>query len=377
MQQQATLESASCRPSAARILALHAGHNSGACILDRSGILFAIQEERLTGEKNFWGFPRRAIAACLERTGTTADQLLEIAYGGTMVLSRYHSRADVLYSFSRYSTLTGALRQRVLMPLAVTLSPRHGQVGLLGLLGEMGLTGVPVVHYDHHLSHAATAYYGLRTGPAEKLLVLTCDGVGDGVCTTARVMGPGENRLLAATPWGHSLGSLYTWVTYLLGFMPQEHEYKLMGMAPYADPKAARQTAKIFEQYLGLSPDGLTFRRQSGKMAAIYRNLKRDLAGLRFDHICGGLQYFTEELLCQWTANVVKATGIGRVVAAGGVFMNVKANQRIAALPEVESFEAFPSCGDETLPLGAGYLAAAKHFLRGERTAADDVLFRR
>ena len=83
---------------------------------------------------------------------------------------------------------------------------------------------------------------------------------------------------------------------------------------------------------------------------------------MRFDYICAGLQRFTEDLLCEWVRHAVRATGVRKVLAAGGVFMNVKANKRIAELPEVESFEAFPSCGDETLSIGAYYLEAAKRF---------------
>ena len=80
------------------------------------------------------------------------------------------------------------------------------------------------------------------------------------------------------------------------------------------------------------------------------------MKGKRFDYICAGLQRFTEDLLCEWTAAAVRATGVRRVLAAGGVFMNVKANKRIAELDGVESFEAFPSCSDETLSIGAYYL---------------------
>jgi carbamoyltransferase len=86
------------------------------------------------------------------------------------------------------------------------------------------------------------------------------------------------------------------------------------------------------------------------------------LHGQRFDYICAGLQRFTEEILCQWVQSAVAATGVRRLLAAGGVFMNVKANKRIAELAEVDSFEAFPSCGDETLPLGSFYLDSARHF---------------
>jgi carbamoyltransferase len=113
-----------------------------------------------------------------------------------------------------------------------------------------------------------------------------------------------------------------------------------------------------------------------------------DFRGKRFDHICAGLQRLTEELLCEWTAAAVRATGVRNVLAAGGVFMNVKANKRISELPEVECFEAFPSCGDETLSIGAFYLnaaervgsehvAALEHFYLGDApdaTAAEEAV---
>jgi carbamoyltransferase len=106
---------------------------------------------------------------------------------------------------------------------------------------------------------------------------------------------------------------------------------------------------------------------------------------MRFDYICAGLQRFTEDLLCDWVQHAVRATGVRRVLAAGGVFMNVKANKRISELPEVDSFEAFPSCGDETLSIGAFYLEAARqfgdrsvkplsHFYLGDAPQESDVL---
>jgi carbamoyltransferase len=157
---------------------------------------------------------------------------------------------------------------------------------------------------------------------------------------------------------------VYAWVTFGMGFVPLEHEYKLMGMAPYASEQAAEEVAQIFRRHLGRGPDGLTFQRRTRqRMADVYYDrLEKELRGKRFDYICAGLQLFTEEMLCHWVSNAVRATGVHRVLAAGGVFMNVKANKRIAELPEVESFEAFPSCGDETLSLGAYYLASADHF---------------
>ncbi len=345
------------------ILGLHSGHNSSACIGDKSGLLYAVQEERLRGEKNFWGTPKQAIQACLDHVGATPRDLSVVAHGGIHCPCNYHSRMDVLKAYGRQKTAMGKLRQRIAVPLLIALKPNWGQDRLQGHLAECGLADVPRTHYDHHLTHAATAYYGLRQDPSEKYLVLTCDGDGDGLCGSARVMGGGEDRLVASIPWDSSLGALYSWTTFGMGFVPLEHEYKLMGMAPYASEQASVEMATIFAAYLGLDETGLAFRRRTfRRVSDVGESLFKDLKGKRFDYICAGLQRFTEDLLCAWTANAIQAAGVHKVVAAGGVFMNVKANKRIGELPKVDFFEAFPSCGDETLSLGAYYLEAARQF---------------
>lgn len=345
------------------ILALHAGHNASACIGDSTKLLYAIQEERLNGEKNYWGFPRHAIHDCLAQVGATARDLAAIVYGSKIVICRYHSRAEVMESYRRQDTKTGQLRQQIMMPLMLALRPTYGQDKLRSLLAQENLGEAPIVHYDHHLTHAATAYYGLRQNPAERYLVLTCDGVGDNVCASVRIMSGNATEEVAVTSWENSLGALYSWVTYLSGFVPLEHEYKLMGIAPYASDRAAEEMAQIFHSYLGLDKTGLGFQRKTiRRINDIQATIVADLRGKRFDYICAGLQRFTEDILSEWAGNAVKKTGVRKILAGGGVFMNVKANKRIAELPEVESFEAFPSCGDETLPIGAYYLEAARRF---------------
>jgi carbamoyltransferase len=345
------------------ILAVHAGHNASAVIGDASGIQFAIQEERLNGEKNFWGLPKLAVRACLEHVGASARDLVTVVYASQQVFCQYHSRDDVLAAYRRHESITGKLRQRVAMPLLVKLRKTHGHDTLRTYLSEAGLGRVPLEFADHHTCHAAAAYYGLRHSPADNYLILTCDGAGDGLCATVRVMGGGKSEIVGVTEWANSLGAIYSWVTYGMGFMPLEHEYKLMGMAPYATEKAAREIADIFFSYLDLDESTLTFKRKTLRRTNdVAQLLFNDLRGVRFDHICAGLQLFTEELLTRWAERAVTRTGVRRVLAAGGVFMNVKANKRIAELAGVDYFEAFPSCGDETLPFGAYYIEAAKAF---------------
>ena len=239
---------------------------------------------------------------------------------------------------------------------------------------------------DHHTSHAASAYYGLRKDDSE-YLVMTCDGSGDDLCATVRVMGPNlKDHIVAKTQWNDSLGALYSWTTYRMGFVPLEHEYKLMGMAPYCDQKYSDEVKEVFKSFLWLDTSGLRFKRSNLKrISDSSKDIFARLDGKRFDAICGGLQSFTEDLLSTWVVNAARKTGVRKVLGAGGVFMNVKANQIIAEHPEVEYFEAFPSCGDETLPFGAYYQHVAHelgddqvkpltHFYFGDSISDDDAL---
>ena len=345
------------------ILALHAGHNASACIGGPDGTLFAVQEERLTGEKNYWGFPERAIRACMSHANARTEDIAAIACGGHQVLCRRHRREDILEAYRRQETMAGRLRQRIAMPLVLALKPDYGQDVLSDLLKQAGLEDVPRIHYDHHQSHALSAYYGLRRDPNRRYLVVTADGSGDSLCGSVRVMVDGREQVIATCGWDDSLGALYAWVTYALGFVPLEHEYKLMGMAPYASQSAAEEMASLFRSYLWLDEKGLRFqRRTKRRINDISQTLFEDLRGKRFDHICAGLQLFTEEILTTWIRNAIQKTGVHDVLAAGGVFMNVKANKVIGEMDQVESFDIFPSCGDETLPFGAFYGEAAKRW---------------
>jgi carbamoyltransferase len=141
----------------------------------------------------------------------------------------------------------------------------------------------------------------------------------------------------------------------MLGMRPHEHEHKLMGLAPYADTSQAQALARLFSRYLNLDPDNpMRFKRTiPERTSAILPRLLADFRTVRFDYVAAGLQLFAEELIERWILDAVQKTGVRNVLGAGGVFMNVKANKRIAELSDVEFFDVFPSCGDETLPFGA------------------------
>jgi carbamoyltransferase len=221
---------------------------------------------------------------------------------------------------------------------------------------KLGFEEKKIVFVNHHLCHAASAYFG-SPWRRDKVLVLTLDGGGDRICSTVYIGKGYSLKLIAQTPDDASLGNIYSRVTFMMGFVPWEHEYKIMGLAPYAEESKGRRVYEKFKHYLDLDDKNpLKFKRKIPEPTAlIYRRLMKDLALERFDWIARGLQTFTEELILKWVRFAIQKTGIRKLALAGGVFMNVKVNKRIMELPEVEKLFVFPSCGDESNSIGAAF----------------------
>jgi len=217
---------------------------------------------------------------------------------------------------------------------------------------------------NHHLCHAAAAYFGWGK-VTEKILVLTCDGSGDGICASVNVGNNSFIQKVAQVDKANSIGRLYAYATHLMGMLPLEHEYKLMGLAPYAEKapeadKIAKDLAELFE-FDNVNRMTWKRKRHVPPMQQAYPFLAKYFRNKRFDHIAAGVQIFTERFLTTWVRNCIRETGIRQVALSGGVFMNVKANQKILELEETEKLFIFPSCGDESNAIGACYLSYREH----------------
>jgi carbamoyltransferase len=223
----------------------------------------------------------------------------------------------------------------------------------------LGLPAERIVCLDHHTCHAAAAYYGSgwhSDGSGRGALVLTNDNSGDGLCATASTGRGLELARHEASPSAPgSLGAFYSFVTLLLGMTFGEHEYKVMGLAPYAPDTQARRAETALREVFDLEESRpARFRwRQPGER---YQLLLRATLGLRFDWIAGGAQRLLEDLLLRWTRLMHRRYGGSRLALGGGVFMNVKANRLLAEEEWVEDLFGFPSCGDESNAIGAAYL---------------------
>jgi len=346
-----------------RILGIHDGHTSTACFFEDGRILDAVSEERFTRVKGQGGFPREAVEWILASRGLEPGDIDRIALVGEV---------RPLVSIEQYAVG----RQRV-FPYVVKLYPgdprglirayvahnrkkRLATPELTAGLTASGLSADKIEVVGHHLSHAATAYYlspfHLDRKPT---LVVTLDGSGDGLCgTVSSVDEEGNWRRLRDLSTFDSLGMVFSRATQYLAMKPWEHEYKLMGMAPYVSAKYARAAREILGRYVRLTDDGLGLRNPSRLWGnSVLARMRKDFIGHRFDAVAAGAQMLHEQLVVELIGNWLRETGLRRLAVAGGCFMNVKANKLLMEMGECEELFVMPSGGDESCAIGSALWA--------------------
>ena len=208
---------------------------------------------------------------------------------------------------------------------------------------------------DHHLCHVAASYYCSEFSKDKKVLAISSDGSGDNLSGSVYICKGNILKRIAFTNRAASLGKIYSRVTAFLGFKPWEHEYKIMGMAPYGNYKASKSLKEnVFDKLITVDSRSLKFVLKTKlSMNHCYKYLAENLQGERIDNISGALQLFTEEMLKKLVLSAVKKTKISTVLLSGGVFMNVKANHVISKIKSIKKLFIMPSCGDESLSIGA------------------------
>jgi carbamoyltransferase len=340
------------------ICGINASHTASAALLRDGRLIGALQEERPTREKNRRGFPELAIARLLESEGLGWQDIDAYVFGGfgsyADTTDRTNETANRIRSYKAASSLAGRMKELLQRTPARGLVHQQRRERHIARLLAHGVGRERIATIEHHRCHAATAYFG--RGIDEEVLVITVDGAGDSLCATVSLPRPGGKlERIASIDEEHSIGNLWEVITALMGMVPMEHEYKLMGMAPYASGDRVDQAKRLFSDAFHLS-DGI-WRRRPGvpNPSFAYAYWRDRLEFTRFDHVCAGLQAFTEEFITAWVQGWLRKTGRRKLRLSGGVFMNVKLNKTIGELPEVDELSVFPSCGDETNALGAAW----------------------
>lgn len=329
------------------ILGVHDGHNATAALLKDGEIIAAISEERLSRIKNDAGYPKRAVEKVLEISNLSAGDIDYVALATNFLHPREFYRSWDWYKKSYDDQLS----EEQTSNQKEQYFTKRMQERKATIIKHLGINEGKIKVIEHHLAHAAATYYG--SGFGEDALVLTLDGSGDGICATVNIIENDKIKRIAKTPNSASIGKIYSRITYLLGMKPWEHEFKITGLAPYADKEGVKKSYDVIKTLIRIDNESLEFRNAGLSTNYCYSYLHKNLENHRFDWIAGAVQQLTEEVVMKWVKNAMEYTGKKKVVCGGGVFMNVKVNMLLCDI--VNDLFVFPSCGDESLAIGAAY----------------------
>lgn len=341
-------------------------HDSAAALIRNGEIVAAAQEERFTRKKHDASFPANAIRYCLQEAGINGQNVDRVAYYEKpfvkfdRLLETYLAFAPKGFESFRKAMpiwMNEKLFQRDLLQKELeNIDPSLGEPGKL-------------LFSEHHFSHAASAYY---PSPFSRAAVLTMDGVGEWT-TTSLSIGRNENlQILREIHFPHSLGLLYSAFTYYTGFKVNSGEYKVMGLAPYGEPKYARL---ILEKLIDVKEDGsfhlnmeyfdyctsltMTGARFSELFGGPVRNADDQLEQKHMD-LAASVQAVTEEIVLKLARSIATETGEKNLCLAGGVALNCVANGKLLRDSCYERLFIQPAAGDAGGALGAA-LAAYHH----------------
>jgi carbamoyltransferase len=337
-----------------KILGIHDGHNCGATLLEDGVIVASISEERLSRVKNDAGYPKRAVEEILKITKNSPRDIDKVALATIFLHSKEFYLSWDWYKKGEKEQIEEKKnkKEREEYFLNQRMKERKDQI-----YEHLGIPIDKIIIVEHHLAHAAAAYYGSPwVNTKEKILVFTLDGSGDGICSTVNIAENQKITRIAETKSDASLAKIYSRITYLLGMKPWEHEYKVMGLAPYADENGVNKSYEVLNKLIELDKNGLTFKTKTSLATNYcYPYLKENLENHRFDWIAGAIQKLQEKLVVSWVENTLNKIGINKIACGGGSFMNVKTNMLLTNIEKIKDVFIFPSCGDESLSIGAAY----------------------
>ncbi len=338
-------------------------HDSAACLLRGGEIIAAAQEERFTRKKHDAGFPINAIEYCLAEAGIKTKNIDLLAFYDKPLL-KFERLLETYLSYAPLgikSFLTAMpvwLKRKLWIPRIIET--------------ELGYTG-DILFAEHHQSHAAAAFF---PSPFQKAAFLTMDGVGEWT-TTSWGIGQGNSlEIRNEIHFPHSLGLLYSAFTYFTGFRVNSGEYKLMGLAPYGEPKyvnlirdklidiksdgSFRLAMKYFNYPAGLT---MTNNRFSKLFGGPPRQPESELTQREMD-LAASVQVVTEEVMEKAVRHIVNETGEKKLCLAGGVALNCVSNGKLLRSGLVDKLWIQPAAGDAGGALGAAL--AAWHQYRHE-----------
>lgn len=345
-------------------------HDSAACLIDSGRIVAAAQEERFTRKKHDPGFPFHAVRYCLAEGGVAEDGLDAVAFYDKPLL-KLHRILETYLSIAPKGLKPYMRALPIWLREKLWIYPE-----IESSLGRCNIKSPDKIYFpEHHESHAASAFF---PSPYQEAAVITMDGVGEWSTTSIAVGEGNKLKMLADIRFPHSLGMLYSAFTYYVGFKVNSGEYKLMGLAPYGEPK---YVDLIKDNLIDIKDDGsyrlnmdyfsyledlvMTNDKFDKLFGAPARKSETDLT-LREMDIARSIQVVTEEIVIKLAKHAKKITGKDYACLAGGVALNCVANGKLLQEGIFKDVWIQPAAGDAGGALGAA-LAVWHNALDGPR----------
>jgi len=342
-------------------------HDSAAALIDDGRIIGAAQEERFSRKKHDSGFPEQAISYCLEEAGISLSDVDYVTFYDKPFL-KFERLLETYLSFAP----KGFSSFKMAMP--IWLKEKLFQKDLLRRQFKQFDADFDWMHKllfsEHHFSHAASAFF---PSPFEDACVLTMDGVGEWATSSVAIGHGNKLEMIKEIHFPHSLGLLYSALTYYIGFKVNSGEYKVMGLAPYGEPKYAQL---IFDNLIDIKEDG-SFRldqryfdyctgltmtnRHFDELFGGPPRRSEDVLTQRHMDLAASIQVVTEEVILRMTRALAKETGQKNLCLAGGVALNCVANGKVLRDGAFENIWVQPAAGDAGGALGAALAAYHVH----------------
>ncbi len=347
-------------------------------------MLIAISEEKLTRNKNEYGYPEQSVNKCLEFCKIKQNQIDFVAVSTKYLPPKYFlvkrnttfKIEDYLKEQNQYwyekiynkkkVSYTSIFKNKLISKKKFLYNKRYfkNEDDVLGMQNarkkliskKIKIDQNKIEFFDHHQCHAYYGYYG-SDFQNKKVAIITSDGGGDN--TNGSIWISSGNKLIEKYRTNIcNIGRIYRYITLILGMKPTEHEFKVMGMAGYGIEKLNfyDKAIKIFKDTLNV--EGIKFKYKI-KPKDNFFYYKKKLDGLRFDTISFALQKFTEDLLLKWFKNISNKYKCKNFIFSGGVAQNIKATQKILEDNKINSIFIPPGPGDESLCIGAVYCKLA------------------
>ncbi len=328
------------------LLSIHDGHNASAAICKDGEIVSCVSEERINRKKFFWGWPEKSIEFVC---GDTGIKLKDI---DVICVSHLATRPYAIRKLNSSETYN-LLKPKIFLGNIYNILQSWKKEQAVRNFRRKNCSKAKLFFCDHHIAHAASAYY--CSGQTDALVV-TCDNLGDSYSHTAHSIKGGKWNKLTSGDSRESLGAFYGAITEGLGFKPNQHEGKIVGLAAYASPDVLIQ--RMRDKCISRKED-LHFSRSPYN--AIVSEIKAMLnEGYSKEEVSSAAQSLLEDLMVGHVKKLLSIQSHSSICLAGGVFANVKLNQRIKDIDGVNNIFIQPAMGDEGLVLGSAwcYLAS-------------------